>query len=434
MRIWTAVAVVVFVVLGIPGIAAAQEPTQDSAMLVGTTEEPGTCTESSLGASWLTALNVAGGPHGEDHQGRIAWSVCFTLRPTLPPSWVSLFDGPPSCLEVRGNVARMSVGSRSIEVRDTSAQGVRDLFTWGNSPTTDPTDCFTAFQPLSGHSIAPPADIQVVDAPADPTIDFVYPVPDAAEVLHNTPVVAVFDEPMDQAATQAAFSLTDASGQPVTGSFSWYGLRALIFDPSQNLSRGVRFTATVSTTARDLEGNPLTSERSWPFITSAGPVLEAIWPQDGTINVPTSTPIVGLFTAAMDQQATANAFSLEDVDTGEPVAGSVVWWGPYAAIFLPSSPLEPFSPYRATIGSGARDADRVPLANPRTWGFSTGATTSTARALSLSAPPAGRGGAAPNHPIVRRLLRERFRPGLSQRAKRLERRLRLGLLPASGGG
>ena len=68
---------------------------------------------------------------------------------------------------------------------------------------------------------------------------------------------AVFNKAMDKPSAEAAFSLKRTSdGAPVSGSFGWYG-NALIFLPDADLAAGTQYTASISTAAKDLAGNPL---------------------------------------------------------------------------------------------------------------------------------------------------------------------------------
>jgi hypothetical protein len=99
-----------------------------------------------------------------------------------------------------------------------------------------------------------------------PVVTAVAPVGGAVGVAPGAAVTVAFGEPMDQAATQAAFSLRAASGPAVAGTFVWSGT-TLTFRPSAPLAKGVTYTATVATGARDAAGNPLAAARTWSFTT-----------------------------------------------------------------------------------------------------------------------------------------------------------------------
>ena len=85
---------------------------------------------------------------------------------------------------------------------------------------------------------------------------------------------AVFNKAMDKPSAEAAFSLKRTSdGAPVSGSFGWYGPDALIFKPDADLAPGTQYTASISTAAKDLAGNPLAAAKSWQFTTTNPPVV-----------------------------------------------------------------------------------------------------------------------------------------------------------------
>jgi hypothetical protein len=93
----------------------------------------------------------------------------------------------------------------------------------------------------------------------------------------------------------------------------------------------------------------------------------------------------------MNESVTAGALSLRQTATGAPVAGSVVWYGPQAAIFVPSASLNPNTQYAASVGAGAADQNGNQLADPSSWSFTTGSTSSGAgrpRSLAFGALPA----------------------------------------------
>jgi hypothetical protein len=106
-----------------------------------------------------------------------------------------------------------------------------------------------------------------VDTP--PTVTSVYPADGASGVSPSSVAYAIFNRAMDKPTAEAAFSLKRTSdGAAVSGSFSWYG-NALIFDPTADLAPGTQYTATISTAAKDLAGNPLANPVTWSYTTGA---------------------------------------------------------------------------------------------------------------------------------------------------------------------
>lgn len=116
--------------------------------------------------------------------------------------------------------------------------------------------------------------------PTAPTVTNVAPADRATTVPVTRAVSVSFSEPMDQAATERAFSLTrESDGAAVSGSFSWSD-DTLTFTPSAPLVQGTRYVARVagaesSSPAKDAAGNPLAEAKSWSFATA---VTKAAFP------------------------------------------------------------------------------------------------------------------------------------------------------------
>jgi|GEM_PF-1091040 len=106
---------------------------------------------------------------------------------------------------------------------------------------------------------------QAVDSTA-PTVISTYPADGDTMVKIDTEISAEFSEDMATATVNAdSFSLEDA-GLIVEGSVS-YADRTATFAPDGMFETGTEYTASVSSGATDLAGNPAVSE-SWSFTTS----------------------------------------------------------------------------------------------------------------------------------------------------------------------
>ncbi|HEX2089536.1 MAG TPA: S8 family serine peptidase [Actinomycetota bacterium] len=117
---------------------------------------------------------------------------------------------------------------------------------------------------LSWAGLAPAAPAP--DATA-PSVTSVSPPDGSTGVSTGARVAVTFDEPMDKAATESAFSLVNSTdGAEVGGSFSWSG-NTMTFAPSSLLQGGTTYAATVGTGAADAAGNQLEAERTWSFKT-----------------------------------------------------------------------------------------------------------------------------------------------------------------------
>jgi hypothetical protein len=114
-----------------------------------------------------------------------------------------------------------------------------------------------------------------------PIIDAVSPAGGATGVSRSAVIVAAFNEAMDHASTQAAFSLKRSSdNSAVPGSFAWYG-NALLFFPSAPLAASTQYTAAVAATATDTAARTLATPMTWRFTTGIQTGAAAIGLQPG---------------------------------------------------------------------------------------------------------------------------------------------------------
>ncbi len=186
----------------------------------------------------------------------------------------------------------------------------------------------------------------------------------------TAPIVVNFDQGMDRASVEAAFSLKRAvNGEPVSGSFSWGG-NSLNFTPSAPLAAARLYKATVGTGARNLAGTHLAAPAAWQFSTTPQPLIASVYPADQATGVSRSAPIVVGFDTAMDKPSAQAAFSLTVKKTGAPVSGAFGWYG-NALIFKPNSDLAGNTYYEARERNSAKNLEERPLASGRTWGFAT---------------------------------------------------------------
>jgi len=101
-----------------------------------------------------------------------------------------------------------------------------------------------------------------------PAVTSVAPADGATGVAASANVNVTFGEAMNAAATQGAFSVADAAGAAVAGSFAWSGT-TLVFDPASSLTAGAQYSARVTTAAKDAAGNALAAEKAWSFTVAA---------------------------------------------------------------------------------------------------------------------------------------------------------------------
>ena len=202
------------------------------------------------------------------------------------------------------------------------------------------------------------------------------PADAATGVARNSKISIAFSENMDPTSiTTIEFTLVQGS-TPVAGSVTYEGVTAL-FTPTSTLGNGLPYTAVISTEAKDLAGNKLTtsSKNTFGFTTGATsdstpPTVASTVPVDLAVGVPTNSNIIANFIKPMDPTTlTTTTFTLKQGSTA--VEGSVVLVGKVAT-FHPTSDLAPSTLYTARITTGVADLAGNNLAVAKSWSFTTG--------------------------------------------------------------
>lgn len=109
-----------------------------------------------------------------------------------------------------------------------------------------------------------------------------------------------------------------------------------------------------------------------PFTT---PVVVAVSPVPGAVDVAVNTSVEVLFSEDMDcSTLTSSTFTVSSGDPAATVQGTVICAGE-TATFWPSQHFPSDATYTANVLDGAESAHGVALASPYAWSFSTGSTT-----------------------------------------------------------
>jgi hypothetical protein len=102
-----------------------------------------------------------------------------------------------------------------------------------------------------------------------PTVTLTNPLNSAVGVTLGHTVVVTFSEAMDPATISASTFTLKRGATSLAGTVAYSGTTAT-FTPSNTLSNSVNYTATVTTGAKDMAGNALTTNITWSFATIAG--------------------------------------------------------------------------------------------------------------------------------------------------------------------
>lgn len=118
----------------------------------------------------------------------------------------------------------------------------------------------------SGNADGSPARRTFTIDTTKPTVGSVTPRHLAKNISARTNVTAAFSEAMSAATlNRTTFKLVKKGTRtPVAAGISYSGNKATL-NPSRNLTAGATYTATVTTGAKDVAGNPLAATKTWRF-------------------------------------------------------------------------------------------------------------------------------------------------------------------------
>jgi hypothetical protein len=202
----------------------------------------GACPNTIITATFSEAMNastinattfIVTGPGGTSVSGQVTYDASSDTATFTPSSTLAL----------------STVYSATITTgaKDSFGNALASKFTW--SFTTGSTTC----------------------QPGPPTVISEGPANGANGVCPNAIVVATFSEAMNPSTINATtFTLTGPGATSVTGQVTYDApSHVATFTPSSLLALNTTYTATITTGAQDLFGNPLASNFVWTFMTAA---------------------------------------------------------------------------------------------------------------------------------------------------------------------
>ncbi len=208
-----------------------------------------------------------------------------------------------------------------------------------------------------------------------PSVSLTAPLNAATGVSLNANVTAIFSEAMDATTlTTVTFTLTPS----VSGAVTYLGNTAT-FNPTSDLAASTSYTATVSTSAKDLAGNALATTKTWTFTTgttvdSTPPSVISTVPASAATGIAVSANIVAVFSETMLASTITAAPTFTLSQAGTPVAGVVTFPGTTTATFNPNVNLTAGLVYTATITTGAQDLAGNAMLTDKIWSFTAAAS------------------------------------------------------------
>ncbi|UCD38211.1 MAG: Ig-like domain-containing protein [Fidelibacterota bacterium] len=266
-----------------------------------------------------------------------------------------------------------------------SMGGVTGNFSWtGNTLTFKPESPLTGLtqytvqldtsaKDIAGNSLSSVFSFQFTTE-ADPSKPAITDYsPKGSDVVVNKDITVVFSKQMDTASVESAFSISPPVG---TGDFRWDG-NELTFDPDALFKTNTQYAVTISSGAKDTEGNSLV-EFYWDFTTETDasvqlPKIISYGPTGNEVLI--DTMITVGFDVQMDEEATENAIAIMS-ESGAEVEGNWDWdldtkTGFYTGTFDPIHELEYNTQYNVSISTEAMSLDGEYLQGEKTWLFKT---------------------------------------------------------------
>ncbi|MFZ5441053.1 MAG: Ig-like domain-containing protein [Myxococcota bacterium] len=297
----------------------------------------------------------------------------------------------------------MDLATVSVALTPTSELGVP---TWSSDSThveftpVAPLTATTAYtlqiagQDLVGNVMTPVTVGFTTGTPPDttpPTVVETVPSNGDTGVSNNTLISITFSEPMQQAATEGALSLSAGSTTLTNcnARWLWNGARTMVScQPEPVLAFSTLHRVVISVAARDDANNALAAEYAFSFTVGSAPdttppTISSVSPADAEKGVERNEQIEVAFSEAMDTAATQGATSC--VVGSTPVGGAFSWTNRNRLMrFSPSASFA----HGATVScrvlggsSGARDVAGNRMAANKTWSFT------VLRSATVAVPP-----------------------------------------------
>jgi len=223
-----------------------------------------------------------------------------------------------------------------------------------------------------------------------PTVSSISPENNAVSVPLSTNPAVTFSGTMDpNSITSSTFTLKQGTSV-VAGTLSAAGAIAT-FKPNLPLTADKTYTGTITTGAKDADGNSLASVYVWSFTTEGAtdvtaPTVLTVVPANAYLTAPVTTMATITFSETMNP-ATINSTSISLKQGTNSIAGTVTL-SDATATFTPSVALEANKVYTGNVTTSVKDVAGNAMASNYSWSFTTASASDVVAPVVSSVVPA----------------------------------------------
>ena len=212
------------------------------------------------------------------------------------------------------------------------------------------------------------------DIPLPPMVIQTYPS-GGEEISENGIIEIVFDQAMDQNTTSAALSIQNNLGEMIEGNISWPDQLTLRFSPKQPLSPGLIYGASLSSSAKNIEGVNLSDSFQFEIRVAGELMVSQVFPADGTQDVEANSVITVVFNRpVVPLKIKGESENLPNpISTIPIIKGKGEWLNSSVYIFHPLEPLRSSTTYEVKVIAGLEDTIGSKLTKTYSWEFGTAA-------------------------------------------------------------
>lgn len=206
-----------------------------------------------------------------------------------------------------------------------------------------------------------------------PTVISSSPLMDETDVAINASIEITFNEEMETSTINTT-TFTLVEGANSVAGIVTYSNKVAIFSPTNNLNAGTLYTATLTSGAKNLNGNSLMEDYSFGFTTgivvdNTAPTVIETNPINNATDVARNKVISITFSEDMNSTSiTSTSFTL--AQGANAVAGSIEY-ADKTARFIATNNLDAGTVYTATVTTNIEDLASNAIAT-KTWTFTTG--------------------------------------------------------------